>query len=214
MSKHSFSQVTFKIKTALLFILIATSILFWVKSEYPNQQLLQHLGTLLVSLILIADLILDRLSLKAYIGVYLFILLHIIGARWIYSNVPYQSFFESIGIDIHELFNINSQRNHYDRLVHFSFGLLMVPFLFEIYRVRIENTIISLVFAWLTIQTFSMFYEVFEWLLTVIIPGEGATEYNGQQGDVWDAQKDMALAMLGSTFTAIIYIYKERKKIK
>ena len=214
MSKHSFSQVTFKIKTALLFILIATSILFWVKSEYPNQQLLQHLGTLLVSFILIADLILDRLSLKAYIGVSLFILLHIIGARWIYSNVPYQSFFESIGIDIHELFNINSQRNHYDRLVHFSFGLLMVPSLFEIYRVRIENTIISLVFAWLTIQTFSMFYEVFEWLLTVIIPGEGATEYNGQQGDVWDAQKDMALAMLGSTFTAIIYIYKERKKIK
>ena len=214
MSKHSFSQVTFKIKTALLFILIATSILFWVKSEYPNQQLLQHLGTLLVSLILIADLVLDRLSLKAYIGVSLFILLHIIGARWIYSNVPYQSFFESIGIDIHELFNINSQRNHYDRLVHFSFGLLMVPFLFEIYRVRIENTIISLVFAWLTIQTFSMFYEVFEWILTVIIPGEGATEYNGQQGDVWDAQKDMALAMLGSTFTAIIYIYKERKKIK
>ena len=188
------------------------SILFWVKSEYPNQQLLQHLGTLLITFILVADLILDRLSLKAYIGVSLFILLHIIGARWIYSNVPYQSFFESIGIDIHELFNINSQRNHYDRLVHFSFGLLMVPFLFEIYRVRIENTIISLVFAWLTIQTFSMFYEVFEWLLTVIIPGEGATEYNGQQGDVWDAQKDMALAMLGSTFTAIIYIYKERKK--
>ena len=212
MSRHSFSQITFKIKTALFVVLIATSILFWVKSEYPNQQLLQHLGTLLVSLILIADLLLDRLTLRAYIGVSLFILLHIIGARWIYSNVPYQSFFESIGIDIHELFNINSQRNHYDRLVHFSFGLLMVPFLFEIYRVRIENTIISLVFAWLTIQTFSMFYEVFEWLLTVIIPGEGATEYNGQQGDVWDAQKDMALAMLGSTFTAIIYIYKERKK--
>tara|TARA_B100000524_G_scaffold333491_1_gene221388 strand:- start:3421 stop:4065 length:645 start_codon:yes stop_codon:yes gene_type:complete len=214
MSKNSFSQIKFRIKTALFVLLMFISILFWVKSEYPNQQLLQHLGTLLVSLILIADLILDRLSLKAFIGVSLFILLHIIGARWIYSNVPYQSFFESIGIDIHELFNINSQRNHYDRLVHFSFGLLMVPFLFEIYRVRIENTIISLVFAWLTIQTFSMFYEVFEWLLTVIVPGEGATDYNGQQGDVWDAQKDMALAMLGSTFTAIIYIYKERKKIK
>lgn len=214
MSKHSFSQIKFRIKTALFVLLMFISILFWVKSEYPNQQLLQHLGTLLVSLILIADLILERLSLKAYIGVSLFILLHIIGARWIYSNVPYQSYFESIGIDIHELFNINSQRNHYDRLVHFSFGLLMVPFLFEIYRVRIENTIVSLVFAWLTIQTFSMFYEVFEWLLTVIFPGEGATDYNGQQGDVWDAQKDMALAMLGSTFTAIIYIYKERKKIK
>lgn len=214
MSKHYFSQITFKIKTALFVILIATSILFWVKSEYPNQQLLQHLGTLLVSFILIADLLLDRLSLKAYIGVSLFILLHIIGARWIYSNVPYQSFFGSAGIDIHELFNLNSERNHYDRLVHFSFGLLMAPFLFEIYRVRFKNTVVSLVLAWLTIQTFSMFYEVFEWLLTVIIPGEGATDYNGQQGDVWDAQKDMALAMLGSTFTAIIYFYRERKKTK
>ena len=214
MSNHYFSQITFKIKTALFVILIATGILFWVKSEYPNQQLLQHLGTLLVSLILLSDLKVNRFSLEAYIGVSLFILLHIIGARWIYSNVPYQSFFESIGIDIHELFNIHSERNHYDRLVHFSFGFLMIPFLFEIYRVRIKNTIVSLVFAWLTIQTFSMFYEIFEWILTVIIPGEGATDYNGQQGDVWDAQKDMALAMLGSTFTAIIYFYRERKQIK
>jgi len=214
MSKHSFSQITFKIKTGLFVLLMIISILFWVKSEYPNQQLLQHLGTLFVSLILLADLKLNRLSLQAYIGVALFILLHIIGARWIYSNVPYQSFFESLGIDIHEFLNIRSERNHYDRLVHFSFGLLMIPFLYEIYLFRIQDKIVSLIFAWLTVQTFSMFYEVFEWLLTVVIPGEGATDYNGQQGDIWDAQKDMALAMLGSTLTVIIYIYKERKKIK
>jgi len=190
------------------------SILFWVKSEYPNQQLLQHLGTLFVSLILILDLKVNKLSLPAYVAVFLFILLHIIGARWIYSNVPYQGFFEAVGVDIHELFNINSERNHYDRFVHFSFGLLMIPFLYEIYLSRIQDKIFSLIFAWLTIQTFSMFYEVFEWMLTVVIPGEGATDYNGQQGDVWDAQKDMALAMLGSTFTAIIYFYRERKKTK
>ena len=214
MSKHSFSQTKFRIKTALFVLLILTSILFWVKSEYPNQQLLQHLGTLFVSLILILDLKVNRLSIKAYVAVFLFILLHIIGARWIYSYVPYQGFFEAIGIEIHELLNINSERNHYDRFVHFSFGLLMIPFLYEIYLFRIQDKIISLIFAWLTIQTFSMFYEVFEWLLTVVIPGEGATDYNGQQGDVWDAQKDMALAMLGSTFTAIIYFYRERKKTK
>ena len=214
MSNYSFSQNALRIKTGLFVLLMITSILFWVKSEYPNQQLLQHLGTLFVSLILIADLKLNRLSLQAYIGVALFILLHIIGARWIYSNVPYQSFFESLSIDIHELLNISSERNHYDRLVHFSFGLLMVPFLYETYLFRIQDKIVSLFFAWLTVQTFSMFYEVFEWLLTVVIPGEGATDYNGQQGDIWDAQKDMALAMLGSTFTVIIYFYTERKKTK
>ena len=214
MSNYSFSQSAFRIKTGLFVLLMITSILFWVKSEYPNQQLLQHLGTLFVSLILIADLKLNKLSLQAYIGIALFIVLHIIGARWIYSNVPYQSFFESLGIDIHELLNIRSDRNHYDRLVHFSFGLLMVPFLYEMYRLRIQDKIVSLIFAWLMIQTFSMFYEVFEWLLTVVIPGEGATDYNGQQGDIWDAQKDMALAMLGSTLTVIIYFYTEQKKTK
>ena len=73
---------------------------------------------------------------------------------------------------------------------------------------------LSLLLAWLTIQTFSLLYEVFEWMLTLFISGEGATDYNGQQGDIWDAQKDMALAMLGSTLMTIVYFYKVSLKKK
>ena len=73
---------------------------------------------------------------------------------------------------------------------------------------------LRLLLAWLTIQTFSLLYEVFEWMLTLFISGEGATDYNGQQGDIWDAQKDMALAMLGSTLMTIVYFYKVSLKKK
>ena len=62
------------------------------------------------------------------------------------------------------------------------------------------------------IQTGSMVYELFEWLLTVVMTSEEADYYNGQQGDIWDAQKDMALAMLGSTIMLLFYFLGNIKK--
>lgn len=47
--------------------------------------------------------------------------------------------------------------------------------------------------------------RIVEWSLTIVMASESADYYNGQQGDMWDAQKDMALALLGSTITAGIY---------
>ncbi len=49
----------------------------------------------------------------------------------------------------------------------------------------------------------SAIYEVFEWLLTLGMAGADADAYNGQQGDIWDAQKDMAMAGAGAITTAI-----------
>ena len=64
------------------------------------------------------------------------------------------------------------------------------------------------------IQTCSMLYELFEWLLTIVMESEVADYYNGQQGDVWDAQKDMALALLGSTFILVLYLLHYNRKNK
>ena len=63
--------------------------------------------------------------------------------------------------------------------------------------------------SWLIIQTGSMVYELFEWLLTIVMSPEQADNYNGQQGDIWDAQKDMVLAMMGSTLLAVYYFVKD-----
>jgi putative membrane protein len=43
----------------------------------------------------------------------------------------------------------------------------------------------------------SLLYELFEWVLALVLSPQSAEAYNGQQGDMFDAQKDMALAMLG-----------------
>ena len=62
--------------------------------------------------------------------------------------------------------------------------------------------------AWLIVQAGSLIYELFEWALTLVLSPEDAEGYNGQQGDMFDAQKDMALAMLGSTLAAIPYLLR------
>ena len=50
----------------------------------------------------------------------------------------------------------------------------------------------------------SAVYELFEWFLSIVLAGPMAADYNGQQGDMWDAQKDMALASLGALLSAVV----------
>ncbi|WP_168382225.1 DUF2238 domain-containing protein [Acinetobacter indicus] len=54
--------------------------------------------------------------------------------------------------------------------------------------------------------------EWLEWLLAVTLSPEAAENYNGQQGDVWDAHKDMLLATLGAILAGSWNLYKDRKK--
>jgi putative membrane protein len=56
-----------------------------------------------------------------------------------------------------------------------------------------------------------MLYEVFEWLLSVFLSPDQAEAYNGQQGDMWDPQKDMALAMLGAILMILILKMVKKK---
>jgi putative membrane protein len=140
-----------------------------------------------------------------FVCIVLFTLLHVVGARYIYSYVPYKEWSISAGIVNANFFQ--DTRNHYDRFVHLSFGLLMFPFFMHLCKEWLKlNIPTAILVSWLIIQTGSMIYELFEWLLTVVMTSEEADYYNGQQGDMWDAQKDMALAMVGSTILAICYI--------
>ena len=66
----------------------------------------------------------------------------------------------------------------------------------------------AILFSGLIIQTGSMIYKLFEWTLTVFMAPGDDENYNGQQGDIWDAQKDMALALIGSTIPAVWYWWK------
>ncbi len=61
--------------------------------------------------------------------------------------------------------------------------------------------------SWMPPKSFgavSAVYELFEWFLSIVLAGPMANDYNGQQGDMWDAQKDMALAALGAFASAVV----------
>lgn len=51
----------------------------------------------------------------------------------------------------------------------------------------------------------SLIYEWVEWLLAMGLSPEQAEAYNGQQGDMWDAHKDMLLALLGGMLGAVVF---------
>jgi hypothetical protein len=190
----------------VLFVAIAT-IITCINPIYPYEQLLQHIGTVLLFIPLITDVFKKTMPVSAFVGLVCFTILHVIGARYIYSYVPYKEFAVSLGIVDSGFFQ--EPRNHYDRLVHFSFGVLLFPYLaFVCKKWFKQQRFIAVFMAWLMIQTGSMIYELFEWLLTIVMSSDAADSYNGQQGDMWDAQKDMALALLGST--AILFLYMLR----
>jgi len=190
------------IKISIIAVLLASTFISWTNSPYPELQSLQHAGTLFLVALLSLDFRKNKLSIFSFSCFAAFILIHIVGATWIYSNTPYYDWFS---------FLEETERNHYDRFVHFSFGLLVLPIVFE--RIQLSQFYVKLLLAWCLIQVFSLGYELFEWgLAKGMVSEQDAINYNGQQGDVWDAHKDMALAMLGSIVTSGIYLVKNLAK--
>jgi len=96
-------------------------------------------------------------------------------------------------------------RNHYDRIVHFSFGLLWAYPVREVAK-RIGQ--LKGVWAiWIPIElvlALSCIYELFEWAVAVLFGGDLGIAYLGSQGDIWDAQKDMLMAGIGSIIAMIV----------
>jgi putative membrane protein len=126
-----------------------------------------------------------------------FILMHLFAATWSYSYVPYERWSLAFGTDIDKALGWN--RNMFDRAVHFAFGLLSMPVCAEVLvRHAGASRRFALSFALLFVLGTSCLYEIFEWSLTMTLAPADAGAYNGEQGDPFDSQKDMAMAALGA----------------
>jgi putative membrane protein len=182
----------------LLGLLAALLLAAQVAQPYPEIALLQHIPTLVF--LIASPWLLRRwpLSTASLACIVAFLALHTLGGRYAYSNVPYDDWARALtGTSLSDA--MGWTRNHYDRLVHFAFGALSVVPVAEIARrwggLSLRGAALT-VLAWAL--AISCLYEIFEWLLTIVAAGATADRYNGQQGDIWDAQKDMALAALGA----------------
>lgn len=167
-------------------------------------QVLHHLPVVALVIWLVARGRHHPMSNLSYIFILIFLCLHLFGAHYLYSNVPYDRWSENIfGVTISETFGF--ERNHYDRLVHFFFGVCFVLPLRELTARSIRPR-----GAWLHILPViliiacSTIYELAEWGLATIVSPETAEKYNGQQGDIWDPHWDTLLATVGAILTAVI----------
>jgi putative membrane protein len=201
-------QRRFKIVAFLLFAVAFCVSL--INPVFPDEQLLQHtasLAALIIMIYLIKTNWISNLSFLLFTG---FMMLHLIGARWIYTYVPYDQWSKVLfGISLNEWFGWH--RNHFDRLVHFLYGLLLYMPIQETFVKKLKFNFSQSVFvAFAVILSSSLLYELFEWSITLFMSPYDADNYNGQQGDSWDSHKDMALAALGGMIMMVIKIINSR----
>ncbi len=146
-----------------------------------------------------------KFSDVSYLLMTIYLLLHIYGAEYTYAENPF-------GYWLKDTFHL--QRNHYDRIVHCSFGLLLAYPMRDYFKNHFQwpNWVCWVLPCEITLS-FSAMYELIEWLVAdIFFPSEGDA-YLGTQGDIWDAQKDMGIAFIGSVtamilFSSIKKIYK------
>jgi putative membrane protein len=182
----------------VLVVFLALWLVSCIRPPHPEYLLMQHGPTLVAVIVLVVVQNRLHVSRVSYTLLLVFLGFHCVGARYLYSFVPYDDWFEPLlGLRITDFFGF--RRNHYDRLVHFLFGqLVVVPSCRFSHRILRLNGWWSAAVAFAIIMAGSAVYEVLEWLISVTQSEITAESYNGQQGDVWDPQWDMALAGLGS----------------
>lgn len=140
----------------------------------------------------------------SYTLIFVFLCLHTIGAHYTYSLVPYDAWAKRLtGTTINEIFGF--QRNHFDRLVHFLFGLLLAYPIRELFiRIAGVRGFWGYYLPLDVTMSFSMLYELIEWAAAMAFGSELGQSYLGTQGDIWDAHKDMALASLGALISMLL----------
>ncbi len=142
----------------------------------------------------------------SYLLFCIYLCLHVYGSKYTYAENPFGYWLQE---------QLHSSRNHYDRIVHFSFGFLLA------YPMR------EMFLRWLTYPKWvawalpieitlsvSAFYELIEWAVADVFFKAQGDAYLGTQGDIWDAQKDIMLAFSGAILaTTIVSLIKRIFKV-
>ena len=131
-----------------------------------------------------------RFSNFSYALLAVFLALHALGAHYTYAQVP-------AGFWVRDLLHL--ERNHFDRVIHFGFGLLLLHPVRE-FLMRHVGARPSWV-PWLALASvigISSFFEILEAIIAQVVHPDLGAAYLGTQGDIWDAQKDMTAAVFGA----------------
>jgi len=133
-----------------------------------------------------------------FLSLTVYVVLHLFGAHMTYNGMTYFSWFSDW---------FGWERNYYDQLIHFLFGLMVFVTFFEIFYHQGISKRLSYLIAFLFIITIGACYEILEWITMVIFcrqTDEVCSELI-TQGDIWDSQKDIAYAVIGSLIALLLH---------
>ncbi len=191
-------------RRVLLALLVALSVVLAIDPHDRADWLLENALAIVGVGVLVATRHTLPLSRVSYTLIFLFLCLHEVGAHYTYSLVPYDAWAEAAtGRTVSSL--MGWQRNHFDRLVHFAYGLLLAYPVREVFlRVAEVRGFWGYYLPLDVVMATSMLYELIEWGAAEVLGGDLGTAYLGTQGDPWDAQKDMALATVGAVLAMLV----------
>jgi putative membrane protein len=185
-----------RVLQGLVVWLIALWVITAINPHFPRDWLIENLLVFVYGAILVFTYPRFKFSNFSYVLFTVFLSLHLIGAHYTYSNTP-------VGFWLQPIFDFD--RNHYDRIVHFSFGLLIAyPFHEVLIRLTKVKKQWSYFLAVSVVLAFSSFYELLEAVVAMLVDPELGNAYLGTQGDEWDAEKDMFLAFSGAIIAMLL----------
>ena len=193
-------------KNIWLLVFIAVFAFVWSNSLIGTTDtanwLLENTFTFIFVLFLIITYKRFQFSDLSYLLVCVYLCLHVYGSKYTYAENPF-------GYWLKDAFHMS--RNHYDRIVHFSFGFLLAYPMREMFLkwLKYPRWVAWLLPIEITLSI-SAFYELIEWAVADVFFKAQGDAYLGTQGDIWDAQKDIFLAFCGAILaTTIVSVIKK-----
>jgi putative membrane protein len=183
---------TARLPVALLLLLTPVLVLTFLFAKAGQLNWLLEVGPALLGFIALA-LTYRRLPLSnfCYVCIFLHTLVLIYGGYYTYAETP-------LGNWAKEAFNLS--RNHYDRVGHLAFGFFPVfiikEVLLRVTPLRRGGWFYFLVLS--VVMASAAAYELIEWWSTYLVAPEVGQAFLGSQGDPWDTQWDMFLALIGA----------------
>lgn len=190
---------------------------FWVFTGFVSSDIRVWLGESVLAVGFIIFIAYQHrrkvFSNVSYLLIFLFLVLAKVGVMYGYENVPIDKWTNSLfGFRLGDILNLS--RNHYDRFVHFTFGLLLYLPVYEIAASApgLKSRLWPHLIAFLAINGCSAIYEVIEMTGSYLIEDGAYLMYLSHQGDVLDAPKDMAMALLGAMLAMALMLLHQRRK--
>ncbi len=153
-----------------------------------------------------------RFSSISYFLMWFFMSIHTIGGHYTFELVPFDFFNEQLSkLNLDFLFPTG--RNNFDRVGHFFVGVFAYPLAEFTYRKKyITSIFTAILFGVFALGFWGALYEAIEMVYAIKEGGDAGAAFLGSQGDIWDAQKDMLLDILGALAVSVLFYFVWRKK--